>query len=255
MANNKITLKLEGTVPLELYNIALGHFTALVMALTEEIVGEDTVQWTVTELSAGSAFAEITGYNDPIETVEKVVNGYGIVGTALQTGQMIPFSEKVEQEAIGITSVLNGKITAASFGDAVTAVKATVSKAVEYEHLKKLDVLDYGVIEGYVGAIADRPRLVLGIYDDMFEKRRIEILLSSEWAEQARDFWQKRIRVFGKVKRSPETGLAINVRDVTNIEIAEAKVENGFLNARGLFQWEEGDELPEVIIRRLRDGS
>lgn len=28
----------------------------------------------------------------------------------------------------------------------------------------------------------------------------------------------------------------------------------GFRNARGVLPWKEGDELPEVMIRRLRDG-
>lgn len=251
MANNKITLKLDGIVPLDLYGKAVTDFAALVADLTEEIVGVNGVQWTVTELDSGSAFVEVTGY--AVEEAERVATGYGVVGNALQTGQMIPYSEKVVRDAIELTSILNGKITRISLGDA-NEVKGVVQKKIELKQQHKLDIRDFGVVEGIVHTVSDAKGVVIGLYDDIFDKR-IECFLSVSRVEEARDIWRKRVRIFGMIKRDPDTGRAIDVRNVTSIEPADDKTEGGFLRARGVLHWEEGDEPPEVAIRRTRDGN
>lgn len=250
MANNKITLKLDGTVPLDLFNTAVGHFASLVAHLTEDIVGVKGVEWTVTELDTGSAFIEITGV-EPQEA-EKVASGWGIIGRALQSGDAIPYSQTIIEDALGITSVLNGKITGASFGDAID-VKGFVKTSIVYEQQTKHEVRDFGVVEGIVRSVSDTKGLRLGLYDEVFGKR-IDCFVEVNRAEQAREIWRKRVRVSGMIRRNPVTGLAIDVREVTNIEILEPKREGAFLRARGAFKWGD-DEAPEVAIRRMRDGE
>lgn len=253
MANNKITLKLDGIVPLDLYTKAVGHFASLVANLTEEIVGDDGVRWTVTDLDSGSAFIGVTG--DKPKEAERVAAGYAVVGKALQSGDVIPYSWMVVEDAIGITSVLNGKITGARFGDAV-AEKAVISRPVVYEEQAKQEVRDFGVIEGIVRTISDTKGLVLSLYDDVFERRIVVYLGTSILREeQARAIWRKRVRITGMVRRNPDTGSAVDIRGVTNIEMADPRTEGSLLRARGILPWESGDESPEVMIRRLRDGE
>lgn len=253
MANNKITLKLEGTVPLDLFNKAVAHFASLVAHLTQDIVGVNGVEWTVTELDTGSAFIEVTGV-EPQEA-EKVATGWGVIGRALERGEAIPYSQPIVEDAIGITSVLNGKITGASFGDAID-IKGVVNKPIVYEQQIKREIRDFGVIEGVIRTISDTNGLVVGLYDEVFERRIVCYLgTSAEREEQAREVWRKRVRITGMIRRNPLTGSVIDIRDVSSIEIAEPKIEGALLRGQGVLRWEEGDEAPEVMIRRLRDGE
>lgn len=253
MAENTISLELKGTVPLELYYQAVANFTALIMALTNEIVGDSVIQWTVTELHAGSAYHAITGFAEQPQDVEKVVNAYRIVGRALASQQMIPYSQDVEKAAVGITSVLNGKINLVRFGTGSDDDPASeIYKPVKLDEQIQLDKRDLGVIEGVVRSITDRPSLKIGVYDDIADKR-IDCFLSPNQAEEARSIWLKRIAVTGMIKRDPDTGKAIDVRNIIKIQ-SLSKTVGGFLSARGALGHDHNEEPPEIMIRRLRDG-
>jgi hypothetical protein len=94
------------------------------------------------------------------------------------------------------------------------------------------------------------------VYVDVFDRRIVvHVGRSLERDAQAREVWRKRIRVTGMIRRNPETGSAIDITNVTDLQIAEPKIEGALLRGQGAIHWRYGDELPEVTIRRIRDGE
>lgn len=126
--------------------------------------------------------------------------------------------------------------------------------AFEREHQARLETRDFGVVEGVVRSVSGTREVTIVLYDDIFNKR-VECLLNSDRAEEAREIYRKRVRVYGTIERNPDTGTVNTVRNVTRIELADSNTESAFLRARGALDWEEGDKLPEITIRRLRDGK
>lgn len=115
MAKNTLTLKLQGSVPLAEFAEAMGHFSALVEALTDDVGGTTDVEWEISKLEAGSATAVIIGRSPYEDVIEKVVQAYEIIGSAIKGNKPIPYSENIAKEARSITGLLNGKITAVEF--------------------------------------------------------------------------------------------------------------------------------------------
>ena len=87
-----ISIQLNGDVPLREFAEAIQHFQDLVINLTHEVVGEDSIQWHIYHLEAGSAFAEVRGLAEVSEDVARVVQAYQVVGNALANDLPIPYT-------------------------------------------------------------------------------------------------------------------------------------------------------------------
>jgi len=111
-----------------------------------------------------------------------------------------------------------------------------------------------GVVTGVVRAISDRPRLRLILSDSLFN-RAVYCYLEEEQQELARKVWRKRVAVTGLIYRDPQTGRPIEVHDVSYLEIVEEAPVHSYQQAMGVIPWQEGDELSEDIIRRMRDAG
>ena len=114
MAKDKVTLYLNGDVPLADFVQAVQEFYTLLDRLTDEVVGAGEVQWEVEELRTGSAIVGARGESHEITSVERVVEATGIVSEALSTGSPIPYPERIITAAHRLTSVINGNIKSIS---------------------------------------------------------------------------------------------------------------------------------------------
>lgn len=249
MAKETITLSLDGDIPIDLFAKVMGHFSALVESLSDEIVGSEQIEWQIANLAAGSATATIRGFHHDINQITRVVLAYEAVGRSLEGNAPIPYSEDVARNAYAITSVLNGHIKAVSF---ITDEVATLVSA-HHEISPNDERIAYslGVITGRVDAIWSRPTK-LGVYDSLFN-RVVYCYLENEQHELARQAWGAVVAVTGMVRRDAETGRPIEVRQVKSVEIRESARLYSFRQARGALSWQEGDEPAEVLIRQVRD--
>lgn len=252
-SKDSVSLKLDGKVPIELYRRAIDHLDDLIRDLSDEVAGPDVVQWEVSKLEGGSAFAELTGYSPVTQEVEKVVNAYRNVSYAVMAGEEIPYySPLISQSAFSIVSLINGDISSVTFGAGEKTV--TISERIDFEEQEhEADQWSLGVITGVAGTIWDRPQVRIAVYDDLFEKV-VYCYLGERYEEQAPKIWRKRVSVTGLIYRDIETGQPKKVKGVSSIEVLDDHLPNGFLSARGVIPWQEGNEHSEVVIRRLRDG-
>ena len=68
-----------------------------------------------------------------------------------------------------------------------------------------------------------------------------------------RKSWGKRAVVTGRIGRQAESGRPVVIREVKSIEIVDPPEHGSYKHARGVLPWKQGDEKPEVILRRMRN--
>jgi hypothetical protein len=68
-----------------------------------------------------------------------------------------------------------------------------------------------------------------------------------------RQFWGKDVVVTGEIERDAETQRPVEVRVVDDIQLLQSVPAGSYERARGIMKF--GDERPEDLLRRLRDGE
>lgn len=252
MAKDTLKLTLEGDIPIDQYAEAIGQFNALVQALSEEVAGSTPIEWSLSELSTGSATAVLRGTAADDIAVQRVVIAYSIVGRALERGQPIPYSEEVVAPAVALTGVLNGHIKAVRL--ITDDHEASVLQPVKPETQRRVRRTALGVLTGVVNTISAEPRPRLTLHDDLFD-RAVNCYPAANQRDLMRDVWNKRVAVMGMIYRDPETGRPVQVTDIISITATDEKQPGAFLRAGGALPWQEGDEPSEVMIRRIRDAD
>lgn len=226
----------------------MGHLTSLIDLLSVEVGDKAEIEWEISKLEGGSATAVIIGKSFNEEAVEKVVQAYEIIGSAISKKHPIPYSYPIAKEARAITSVINGRIRS------VELQKEIIDYYINDDISEYEAEFTIGTVTGWVETLSKRGRMRFILYDTLFD-RAVNCYLSQDQEKFMLDAWDKRISVAGKVFREPETGRPIEVRDINYIDIKPEIIPGSFFNVEGIIPWKDGDEYPEDIIRRLRDAE
>jgi hypothetical protein len=251
VANDSITLALNGEVSLEQFASAASDLAALVDALSAEIAGKQRTEWFVEYLDAGSATMTFAGQAEEDDVVERVVRAYAVVGHSLETGAPLPYSQKVEKAAKRITGVLDGTVTAVRF-ETPQETATVVSPSVSREGQRQFHA--YGSVEGRVQTLTSRGGLRFVLYDSLFG-RAVYCYLQSGGEDLMRGAWDRRATVEGWVSREPVTGRPVSVRQVTSVRLLDEVERGQYRKARGAVPRREGEPPPEEAVRMLRDAS
>ncbi|MCY4085407.1 MAG: hypothetical protein OXG37_00610 [Actinomycetia bacterium] len=250
MANDTVTLALDGDVSLDVFASAAKDLAALINALSSEIAGQDRPQWTVQYLDGGSATMTFGARGSEEETIKKVIRGFATVGRSLESGEAIPYSQKVESAARGLTAALNGAVTAVRFETSEVAAAVKSSAYVEAER----SLQAYGAVEGRVQTLTSRGGLNFVLYDSVYG-RAVRCFLEPGREETMRGAWDRRAVVEGWVSRDPISGRPVSVRKVSTLSLLDEVEHGSFRKARGAVPRREGDSLPEETVRIMRDAS
>lgn len=254
-----LTLTVGGDLSVAVYAKVLDYLSNLVEDLTEELVGEDTIEWKIASLAGGSATTTLIGR--PLNGLHRetgpalVIEGWRQLGFAIQRGEDIPFSWGVQHNASGLVSLINGEVNQVVFASDDFSI--VVDKTVDEIQDEGIDVpkrsYDLGVLRGHVGTIWELPRPKFALYDELFGLA-VHCYPDDTDYERLRSIWLKRVEVTGLIERDLDDGRPVKVREVQDITVVEEPEQSSFHKARGLFEWKEGDEPAELAIRRLRDG-
>jgi hypothetical protein len=248
VSKDTLTLKLTGEVPLSDFAQAVGRFSALVNALSSEISGNH-IEWQIVGLESGSATAIVRGFYQDIEVVEKVVEAYSVVGEALENRKPIPYSASVANEAYALTTIIGGKVTGIQL---ITDNRQShISEPLPSEQEPK-KMGSIGTIIGLVETLSMRRNLRFILYDATFD-RAVTCYIDKEQENIMRDLWGKQVSVTGKIFREPFSGKPVEIRNIKKITILNDKSTDLHKRAKGAIPWQNGDLLPEQIIRRIRD--
>ncbi len=251
MPNDTVTFALDGDVSLDVFADEVRELTALLVDLSTGIERNASIEWIIVDLKPGSAELTMRGDAQASEVVERTVQAYADLGRALERGGPIPFSEQIRKRAERMVRHINprDKITAIRFETPQDTYIITVP-AQGRERPSATQA--YGMVTGKVQTLSSRRRLGFTLYDALFD-RPVNCYLVAGQEDLIRDKWDRYAIVEGRVSRDPLTGRPIAVRDITDIQAVPGFGHGDYRQARGLIPWREDDELPETVIRRLRD--
>jgi len=250
MIKNTLTFGLEGEVALEEFARALNDFNNLLNNLSGDVASGVKIEWIIDELYAGSAVATFRGEYGDLQIVEKIIDAYEDIGESLTSGHEISYSNPVKRSIQKITDILNGKISAVRFETPVKDYMIS-SKVLSGEKITPIKFTT-GTIKGTVQTLSMRKKLSFTIWDSMFD-RAVNCYLKEGSEETMRNIWGKRAIVAGKIGRQSETGKPVVIREVRYVKKLEDTTPGNYKHARGVIPWVEGNELPEEIIRRIRN--
>jgi hypothetical protein len=260
VADDTLTLALDGDVTLPEFADAVLHFNHLVEAISRE-ERADHVAWIVADLEYSSALTTVKGVaadSEPPEIVEdeirRVIQGYLRVGKALEAGSPVPYEGAVAKEARAITSVINGTVKAVRFETAEDEARIAAPPKAPTAPPDSIATRQatYGAVEGRVQTLSSRGRLRFTLYDTLHDKA-VSCYLTEGQEEKMRDVWGKRAVVEGRIMRDPESGRPLSVREITGVEILRELGPGKFLSLAGASP--SPDLRAEDAIRRLRDAG
>ncbi|MFN8187800.1 MAG: hypothetical protein U0R69_12085 [Gaiellales bacterium] len=255
MANDTVTLALEGDVSLPAFAEAVQRFSGLVDALSRDVAGHPELRWVVSELEAGSALATARGVGEPA-AVESVADAYLEVGQALERGVEPAFAGSVRDEAFALMSVMDHEIEAIRFetAKADATVRRIERPAEETAPTGPPAAVSaaYGGVQGRVQTLTSRGGLRFTLYDTLFD-RAVSCYLEEGMEDIMRDVWGRVAVVEGWVMRDRVTGRPQTVRRVRGVTVVHGATPDAYLAARGAVQPTPSSPAPEITIRRLRD--
>ena len=245
MANNTMSLALDGNVPLRDFAIAIEHFFGLVDALAIHLQAKEGVEWFIDDLVKSSAIATVRGESQTPQKVEQVIHGYAEVARALQTKAPIPYSASVRRHANRIREIINGQVTAVRFETAESDIVLSDRPS------QLLLPPAYGAVEGRIQTLTNRYSLRFTLFDALHD-RAVSCYLEEGQENIIREAWGRRAMVEGLVAREPDSGWPVSIRMISVMEILPDDMPH-YQEARGIVPVPEGALSPEDIIRRLRD--
>jgi hypothetical protein len=256
VADDTITLALDGNVSLSEFAEAIRRFDSLVQALARAEKAKH-VRWFVADLEMSSTIATARGVAAPDQPeevvrdeVKRMVAGYLRVGLSLEQGEPIPYAQDVVKEAEAITAVLNENVRTVRFetaqSEALIAAPAARPETITEKQTS------YGAVEGRVQTLTSRGGLRFTLYDTLYDKA-VSCYLAEGHEDEMRDVWGRRAVVEGVVSRDAKSGRPLAVRGITTVEMLPEVAPGKYRELRGLSP--SGGLSAEEAIRRLRDAG
>jgi len=231
MANDSVTLELQGEVSLARFADGVARFAELVDALSRER-SSGGIRWEIADLEVGSATATARGIGaDGVapDAIELVTADYLEVGRALEAKVTVPFPAPVQTAARALAAVIGDGIEGVRFetADADAVITETPPTAA---HAPAREAA-YGAVTGRVQTLSSRSSLRFVIYDSVND-RPVSCYLAEGMEAKARNIWDRLATVEGWVTRDPGTGRPLSVRRVSEITVEEEVETRGYERAR-----------------------
>jgi len=265
MADNTVTLVVNGEVSLETFAQALAHFNELIQGLNEE--AHASVEWLIQDLQVSSAIVASMGKGDA-EQVENIVVGYEDVATSLEKEREINHSPRVQKAALQLVSLPDKRVPSlllqTAKRDAIVQNNLVRKEkpSLVSEQRPQLELIQkptlgailpaYGAVDGRIQTLTNRGGLRFTLYDSLYDKA-VSCYVAEGKQELLRDMWGQLARVDGLVSRDPENGRPLSIREVGNIiPMPDACGPFEYQEARGAAP-SINKVSPEEAIRRIRD--
>lgn len=259
MADNTVTLTLNGDVPLEDFAKAIASLNDLVRALSEESGG--TLDWIIQDLQVSSATATIGAIGGDKAQIQKVIHDYAEVGAALENNRAIPFPKRVIAAARSILSVNSSRVPSIAFDtSARTSVVLTnpqAARVLEFPQRMQSVVIEdaspaYGAIQGRIQTLTSRGGLRFTLFD-LLNDKAVNCYFTEGKQETIRGLWGKLATVEGLITRDPFNGRPISIRQVEDIQILPEPIGRYDYQLAGGIAPSTNGLSPEEAIRRARD--
>lgn len=251
--DSTLILELEGEVNLQQFTEAVTRFKALLDTLAHEIAPDAQIEWTLQNLSYGSALVAVQSVDELTEKTVRVIEAFEQIGQSLQDRTPIPFSSRVQQEAAALSHLVRHDITALRL--ATSRQDNVIYGAFDQAQLTRATrpMTTFGSVKGRVQSISTRKSLHFTLYDALLDQA-VRCYIDAAQREKLTDIWDQWVFVTGRVTRQPHTGRPISVREITGIDLVVVAAPGSYRQARGVLAGID-DEPAEVTIERLRSGA
>lgn len=228
MADDTLTLRLDGDVGLREFAVAIDALDGLVRALAgEEGASADAPTWRVSDLQTSSAIATVMGSGGAPGAVQRVVRRYEGVGEALRAGDLAGLESPVAISARRLSSVIDGGVTAIVFETARLDIQVSrpLAEVIEFPTPRPVAApapvvhdlpTAFGAVQGRVQTLSSRGGLRFTLYDRLHDKA-VSCYLSEGQQPEMVDVWGRLAEVEGWVKRDARTGRPMSVRGIRRI--------------------------------------
>ncbi len=244
MAGHTLTFEMGGRVEMGQFQQGIAHFTQLVAALTQGT----GVRWVIEDLHPGSAVVTLRGEAEDAAKVERIVGEYDSIGRALERREDLHYSLEVNRAAQAVSNLAN---TFEYVRFETLSGDYTISgNGAEPPH--RALAVSIGAISGRVQTLSNRGSLRFSLYDTVHDKA-VGCYLQPGQEESMREAWGRLARVSGSVSRERDSGRPVAVRQILDFEILKDIAPGSYRLARGAVPWKPGDQMPEDVIRQLRD--
>jgi hypothetical protein len=253
MANDSVTLFLEGSPTLDDYTAALSSLQELLQAIAAEVAGSASIEWRLEALEASSALTQVRGVSDDMGAVENVTDSYLEVGRQLYAGgQLRPQYSRPAERIVGL---LNPNVIAVRFetdrDDVTLSIgDGELAKIIAMPRRQGAPQGQPGTVEGRIETMSRRGGLRFVLFDLVYDKA-VTCYLQAGQEDLMLGSWGKLAVVEGIVKRDPVSGRPTTVRQVSSLRVVSETEPGKWKQARGVLPASE--ERAEDAIRRIRD--
>lgn len=202
-----LTIDLEGDLPLEKFERAVGAFFDLIKEVTREALLENQkIRWTVTVRAGSAILNAIPHYSEDVAAqAREILHAIPSGVKSIESGtEEIP--KLFNREAVRAVKKLGGlqglkptDITAVKIRSGSEKASVTPKSVVVADSLIGGQRQSYGSIEGKMQTITDRDGFRFVVYDSLFD-HRVDCFIDEELMEKAVGSFRKRVRVSGMVQ-------------------------------------------------------
>jgi hypothetical protein len=252
------SLQLDGDTSIELFaNALMGWANAMHGAAT--LVGKQhVVSNYITDLSSGSAITESTVTFDSAEAADRFESLMNDVHLAVKDGTVDELPTQLQRGAARLRKIpqLNGStsmVLRSRTRDVLVTTEVAASVASLRQQAPQMPSEIFGELIGRLQAVSSRKAFTGTLHDDTFDKA-VRCYFDAGQEDLVRDMWDRRVAIVGNIRRDPATGRPLSIRNITSVSSEDIEPdEHVWQQARGILKRALPDELPEVLLRRLRD--
>jgi hypothetical protein len=255
MAKSTLTVVLSGEILLADFAAGIERFRGLIDALGKEVAAGIGIEWRLEDLAPGSALTTIRGVarrEQDQPRVDEVVDAYGRVGAALESGQSVPYSNSVVKAADELVRVINERVESIRLETEDEDWTISQETVAPLEDRGGISEPAFGAVEGRVQTLSSRGGLRFTLYDTLHDKA-VSCYLAEGYEDIMRDAWGHLAIVEGIVKRDQLSGRPVTVRQVRSVQLLPEAGPDDYKKARGLIPFGPESSMPEEVIRKARD--
>lgn len=251
MADETLTIALNGDVPIAQFATVMQHWAAMVAQLTQYINPGARAEWIIEDLQPGSATTTIRGEAEDAGVLPPVRQAIVAIGRDLEAHREPAYPPEIRRHARIIREQIGAKITSIRFETPEEDVTIRPQQGVDVV-VQPVQFVAFGAISGRIQTVSSRRRLGFTLYDSLFD-HAVNCYLRVEQQHMVADKWDKRVVVEGIVSRDPDSGRPVAIRNIANIVALREDEHGDYRDAAGLFPLKPGEVSGTVTLRSLRD--
>lgn len=252
MADDLVTLRLDGDVTIEKLSEAFARFSAVLDALHESRGAN--VRWVLAGLDYGSAAATAQAVpldSDAERHIPLMCDDYLRVARQVASGDLdseCPLL-RVVHELTEMADESNPVVFETGDDEVIFVAPAATLAGISKAETQPQTTKSLGAVRGRVEMLSQRNTLRFSMYE-LVSDRSVSCYPHPDYRDVMREAWGHVADVTGTVTRDAATGRPLSIRRVTRVDVVDEGAPDGYLRARGALR---SAEPAERAVRRMRD--